>query len=409
MNAVLATASTASAPATARIDLSALPPLWPDGIEPSRLIQSDLDTILLWATDAGASDIVLVSDEPPVVRLDGEFTRISKRGLSTPELAELVNDIRGAANASAQLIGGEALDFSYQIQRTRDSRLRYRVNATSGQTQFTSTGISIVFRAIPEAPPSISDLGLEDDLVAIHRDVALSQGLFLVVGATGTGKTTLIASLMADVLQTHPGRHVLTYEAPVEFDLSAVEDRVGIVVQSEIPRHIRTFAEGVSNALRRAPNVILVGESRDPETVRATVMASMTGHAVYTTVHAGSVAAAIPRIVSEFAEVDQPAIHAQILGEIRGVVTQRLLPKAGGGRVAVREYLRFTQDIRMRLATIPRVDFQPEVHRLVAERGQSLLEDARRKRAEGLIDAATLQVIEAEWAADGADVTGGAA
>lgn len=364
--------------------------------DPPKLTREHVDEALLWAVDHNASDTVLMTDEPILMRIDGEYRRVTSRRLTAPELHEVLGDIY-APNAPSILAGGDAIDFAYRIQRSRDVELRFRVNATSGQTQYSGHAVGMVLRSIASVPPSLASQNVEDKIVRVHRQVAQSQGLVLCVGATGTGKTTLIAALLHDVLVTPPGRMVLTYESPIEYNLAAIPTRVGAVIQTEIPRHQPSFREGVANALRRAPNVILIGEGRDAATLDGVVTAAQTGHAVYSTVHAHSVAATLPRIIGEFAPAQQRSITARLLDVLRLVVTQRLVPRVGGGRIALREYLEFDPDVRRSLIAADLERLQPEVHAWVERRGQSLLADAERKRADGLITHETYELIAAEW------------
>lgn len=366
--------------------------------EPGTLLLDDLHELLLWAFDQGASDISLGSDEPPVVLLGTGYERVGQRRLSTPELTDLLGQMYGA-HASALITGGEALDFGYEIVRSRTSRVRFRVNATGGQTENEAFGVEISLRTIPEIPPSVDDLRLEAEIISAHREVAMTQGLVLTVGATGTGKTTVNAAFMRDVLELSPGKKVLTYEAPIEYLLSTVPNKVGFVVQTEIGRHVPSFSSGIANAMRRKPNVILVGEARDRDTIMGVIQAALTGHATYTTMHAHSVAAAIPRLVGEFPHSEQRGIAARLMDVVRLVVTQRLVPSTEPGRrVALREFLRFDQDLRLSLAHADIEQLQALLHHAVEERGQSLLADARMKFEQGVISAATLSLIEAEWA-----------
>lgn len=374
---------------------SDLPALWP--VEPAKLLRSDLEHALVWAYDRDASDIVLMTDEPLMIRRHGEYQRVAHRRLTTPEILELLGDIY-APNAAAMLAGGDAIDFSFRVVRSRDAESRFRVNATSGQTAFAGmSGVGVVFRAILSEPPTVESLGLEAAIVAAHDEISRTQGLCLVIGATGTGKTTLMASLMRHSIETPPGRMVLTYEAPIEFNLSAIPKKCGVVIQTEVPRHQPSFRQGVANALRRAPDIILIGEARDPETIDGVVAAAQTGHAVYTTLHANSVAGGLPRLIGEFPPNQQRSVLARVLDVLRFAVTQRLVPRVGGGRVALREFVAFDADARRALAMVDPDNLQPAVHALVSRRGQTLLQDARRKHATGTISDDTLLLIEAEW------------
>lgn len=368
---------------------------WPGG-EPPVLLPSDFDDVLVWAFRQQASDVLLCSDEPPLARLHGTYVRLGRRAVSSPEINEILAFTYGA-NASARISAGDDLDYAYDLVVSREERIRWRMNATGGQTARSAFGTELCARAIASVPPSVEELGIEPEIIRAHREVVESQGLVLVVGATGTGKTTLLAALLRDVLTAFAGKKVLTYEAPIEYLLSNVPDIRGHVVQTEVHRHLPSFARGVSNALRRAPDVILIGEARDPETMRGVVQAALTGHAVFTTIHAPSVAAALPRMLNEFPAVERRGEMARLLDVTRLIVTQRLLPRVGGGRVAIREYLRVSQSLRLELLNADPDRLQTLLHAAVHREGRSFLTDARAKRDAGLISAETLRVIEAEW------------
>jgi defect-in-organelle-trafficking protein DotB len=355
--------------------------------------RTDLDALLKWAYAREASDVFLMSDEPVIVREQGSFRRVSQRRLTVPEIADLLNSIN-AANSSARVGGGDPVDFAYEVKKNRLETLRFRACASGGMTPLNADGIEIVFRTIQSIPPTLAEIDVEPALISAHQDLAQSQGMALVIGATGTGKTTLLAAMMRDVIE-HMDRRVVTFESPIEFALTAIPNRRGVVIQSDVPRHARSFAAAVSNVLRRAPNIILIGEMRDRETMAGAVQAALTGHAVYSTVHANSVAAALPRIVGEFPFDERRGILARLLDVLRLMVTQRLVPGVDGRRVALREYLVLTQAMRKTLAHADLERLQPLLHEFVEQEGQSLLSDARRKAdrlAPGVIE-----LIEAEW------------
>jgi len=377
-------------------DRGALSLPWADGIEPSSLLVSDFNELLLWAFDSGISDLSFGSDEPPIALIESEYVRIGHRVLTTQEINSIIATIYGE-HGPARLAGSESLDFAYEVVRGRGERARFRVNATTGRTEQTAYGVELSLRTIPEVPPSMADLGIELEIIQAHREVAMTQGLVLTVGATGTGKSTLQASLMRDVLEQRPGRKLLTYEAPIEYVLSRVPNKVGMVVQAEVGRHVRSFADGVSNAMRRKPHVILIGEAREIETVTGVIEAALTGHAVYATMHAGSVASAVPRLVTMFPPSEHRSVTARLLDVLRLIVTQRLVPRVGGGRIALREYLKFDEDLRVELAFATVERLQGLIHTAVKEQGRSMLADAVEKNVAGLISDETLEIIRAEW------------
>lgn len=362
-------------------------------LAPPRMTEGELSVVLTWAADNGVSDIKLQSDERPAARHAGQWHRISSRRLIRQELEELLAAVY-APNAPALLSGGSPIDFAYQIGSARERRLRFRVNATAGATSASVNGIDVVFRVIPEHAPSIVDIQLEPEIVAAHREVALSQGLVLVIGATGTGKSTTLAAMVDDIA-TNYSLNIITYESPIEFSLGGRPGAKGLVTQTEVPRHIATFSDGVSNALRRAPNVILVGEARDRSTIGATVTAALTGHAVYTTLHAHSVAAALPRMVAEYPRDEMRGIQSRLVDVMRLMVTQRLVRTKSGGRLALREWIVLDQDMRRTLAKTDPDALQPVVHQWVRERNQSLLCAAERHRDE--LAPGVFDIIESEW------------
>lgn len=361
--------------------------------EPPRLNSEDLSVLLTWAADHGASDVKLQSDERVSARIHGVWHRVGGRRLSTPELQELLAGMF-ASNAPALLAGGSPIDFSYQVGSARDRRLRFRVNATAGANGTNLNGVDVILRVIPEHAPSIADVCLERPIIDAHREVALSQGMVLVIGATGTGKSTTVAAMIDDVATQFP-LNIITFEAPIEFNLGVRPGARGFVIQTEIPRHIGSFSEGVSNALRRAPNVIFVGESRDRATISGAVTAALTGHAVYTTLHAHSVAAALPRMIAEFPRDEARSIQSRLIDVLRVLMTQRLVRTRDGGRLALREFLVLDADMRRQLAYTDPDLLQPTIHRWVRERHQSLLCAAERERhrlADGVFE-----TIESEW------------
>jgi len=314
-----------------------------------RFDRKALEDYLSWGAELGASDIVLRSDHPLTVRLHGEYFQASRHRPSSNELFELLDDIY-MKSASATLRGGKPLDFRFEVRLDRTRRLAFRGNATSVHPyNGVGVGAAIVFRTIPDVPPSVEDLKLESHLL----DHAFpGTGMVIVTGPTGSGKSTLLAALLRQVLETPPGRHVLTYEAPIEFNLGRIENMAGLVAQSEIPKHIESFSRGVENALRRAPDVILVGEMRDSETIEGGVTAAQTGHVVYSTLHTYGVVSALWRMADMYPLGYRESAASKILDSFRLLVHQRLVPRKGGGRLALIETLPFTEQIREELQEV---------------------------------------------------------
>ena len=187
---------------------------------------------------------------------------------------------------------------------------------------------------------------------------------------------------------------MLTYESPIEFVYDMVESPTSIMSQSEIPRHLPSFASGVRNALRRKPRLILVGEARDTETIAAVIEAALTGHPVYTTVHSNGVADAVRRMIATFPAEERHGRALDILETLRLVVWQRLAPSTDGKRVALREYLVFDDKIRDHLVSKPVDLVASETRKLLKKYGQPMVVDARAKFEEGILGERDFKLIE---------------
>lgn len=341
-----------------------------------------LEELLMHAVKLGASDITIQPDCPIYGEIYGFLYPLTRRSISDNETRLIVTHIYGS-NATAQLSSGNDLDKLYEYAPDRATRYRFRMNATAINIPG-GDGIQITLRSIPTTPPTLRDLGIEP---GITENIAPSQGLVLIVGATGSGKSTLLAANIRDLLENDESYKILTYESPIEFVYDEVPWRNSLISQTEIPRQLPSFGRGVRNAVRRKPAIILVGESRDKETVRASVEASMTGHLVYSTVHANGVAETIKRLVNVFDPGERHAMAYDIIDSMRLIVAQRLVRSADGKRVALREYLAFDQALRDRLLGLPIEKAIAEVRVLLKEKRQTLVDAADRALADGKLDA----------------------
>ncbi|MHC8441279.1 MAG: type IV pilus twitching motility protein PilT [Candidatus Eutrophobiaceae bacterium] len=363
---------------------------------PENINEAGLRQLLEWAVEKQSSDILLCSGQRAHVRVHGAYQSLLGRTIPLWELANLVDNIY-MPSASARLISGEDLDFSYEFRLNRQTRLRFRANAISTSANaHIGRGMALTLRAIPGTPPDPATLDLPEPLIDASRQ---NQGLIVICGATGSGKSTLLAGILAHTLQSKPGRYMASYESPIEFNLQMLPDMEGVIAQSEIPRDIPSFSHAVRNALRRAPDIILIGEARDRETISGVVRASQTGHLVYTTVHANGVANAIPRMVDEFHESDRHAISAKLIDSMRFALYQRLIPACAQGRLALREFLTFKPSLRRRLLQDRQAqqNLQAALQKALEEQGQSLHSAASQSCADGLIDAQQLRILEKEW------------
>ncbi|MCC5792290.1 MAG: Dot/Icm type IV secretion system ATPase DotB [Legionellaceae bacterium] len=357
--------------------------------EPSRFTPVFMDRMLEHAESLNASDITIQTGEPIFAEVYGRLLKLTKRPLSNTELGDLINAIYGP-NATTQLLGGKDIDTHYEFRPNRGLRYRYRVNATACLVEG-HDAIQITLRTIPTTPPKLENMGLPDDVM---EAIAPQEGIVFITGSTGSGKSTLLASIIRELIETEDShRKVLTYEAPIEFVFDEIETVSAVVSQSEIPRHLSSFAEGVRNALRRKPRLIMVGECRDAQTISAALEAALTGHPVYTTLHTSGVSETMRRLVTSFTGEERLGRTIDILETIRLCIWQKLVPTVDGQRVALREYLIFDEEVRDILLEGDPNDVTSATRRLVRERGQLMTVDAREKFEKGIISERVYKLI----------------
>lgn len=359
--------------------------------EPIRFNSNDLEKLLAYCSKNEASDITLQTDEPVIIEVYGRLYKITNHKLSNSEVGDILNAIYGP-NGTAQLLGGQDVDTHYEFRPTRSERYRYRVNATSCQVAG-NAGMQLTIRTIPSDPPPLSQMDLPPDILAA---IAPQEGVVYVTGATGSGKSTLLASIIGDIAKDpESNRKILTYESPIEFVYDAIDKPTAVVSQSEIPRHIPSFAAGVRNALRRKPRLILVGEARDAETISAVIEAALTGHPVYTTLHTTGVAETIRRLVGTFAKEERAGRTIDIIETLRLIIWQKLVPTVDGKRTALREYLIFNEEVRDILLESDPDEVTAVTRRLLKEKGQPMLVDAEKKFKAGIISEREYKVLAA--------------
>ena len=354
---------------------------------------SDVNALLLWGTASGMSDLCLRSGLPAWMRLNGTWRRVTERAITTDELLGSLERLTRNNSVAAMIKSGQSdYDFAHQIEESRELRRRYRGNATPVADGY-ATGVKIVFRAIPSEPPPLQALAVEQSIL---DHVAPDNGLVLVTGVMGSGKSTLLAAILRNIIEKG-GRHVCTYEAPIEFDFDAIPDPGGPVSQSTIPEHLASFLTATRNSTRTAPDVVLIGESRDPETLRGMIESAEIGVAAYSTVHTRSVPETLSRIINVFPSEERLQVTATLLSSLRLIISQRLVPRPDGqGRTALREYLAFTPEIRERLLETPPERLIQKTEELLTVCGQRIQEAAERAFADGKISKDRLAAILAE-------------
>jgi defect-in-organelle-trafficking protein DotB len=353
---------------------------WPG--EPDRFLENHVDPFLLWCVKRGASDISFQTNRQVYSEIYGTLYPSTYRTLDGADLAAIISRLYGA-EALAILSGGSDIDLSYEVMTDRFTRTRFRVNMTAILADGRD-GVQITMRALPSAPPTMKQLKVDEEIIKHWRP---RNGLVLVTGPTGSGKSTLLAAGNRMLIESpHGCGKMLTYEAPIEFTYDSISSNRSLVAQSEIPKHLPTFAAGVRNALRRKPEIILVGEARDRETISAAIEAGQTGHLVFATVHTTGVAATIRRMVSTFEPSERTERAFALMETVRLIVTQTLAPKIGGGRQALREYMPFTEEIREHMLSLPFDKWAAELIQMVPKHGKTMEQAAKEALDAGLIE-----------------------
>ena len=282
-----------------------------------------IDSFLRLVVEQGASDLHLGAGAPPTVRLNGELVPLPFRALSDLEARRLILEI--LSDAQRQTVENEKdLDVIYDV----GSKGRFR-----GNVFFHKQGIGSVFRVIPRRIPSLADLGLPP---AVRNFTRLANGLVLVTGPTGSGKTTTLAAIINEINRSQQ-RHVITIEDPIEFIHDPLQS---LVTHREVGAHAESFAGALRAALREAPDVVVVGELRDVESVSLALTAAETGVLVFATMHTNSAVKSVHRLIDLVPDTQQEHMRGMISVLLRGVIAQRLCLRRGGeGRIAAVEVL----------------------------------------------------------------------
>ena len=298
----------------------------------------DILGLLNLCVSRDASDLHLSVGLPPMLRIDGDLKRLDGPTLSTDDMLVALNALSAADQEAAASLHrfrkeapcGSGVDFSVAIPEVA----RFRVNAFRQ-----SRGLAAVFRTVPATVPTLDSLRL----APIFKTIASERhGLVIVTGATGSGKSTTLAA-MVDHVNGSTRQHILTVEDPIEFVHAA---RSCLVTQRQIGRDCADFASALRAALRQDPDVILIGEMRDRETISLALTAAETGHLVLATLHAPSAASAVDRIVDVFPGADKNAARTLLADSLQAVVAQRLVRRKSGGRTALHEIMLATPAVR---------------------------------------------------------------
>ena len=296
-----------------------------------RTVTYSLQSALQYVADQEGSDLHVKVGSPPMVRVAGELRPVPGTDtLTSRDTEHALHGILTDTNRLKELAAEREVDFAFAVP----GLARFRVNA------FRQRGsISIVCRRIPYGVTTIEQLGLPDVVRQIAEE---PRGIILVTGTTGSGKSTTLAA-MVDHVNATSARHIVTIEDPIEFLHS---DKRSVINQREVGSDTESFARALRRVLRQDPDIILIGEMRDEETVRTALSAAETGHLVLSTLHTADAAETINRVIDFFPPYQHRQIRAMLAATLRGVISQRLIPAIDGGRVAALEVLRSTGRVR---------------------------------------------------------------
>ena len=282
----------------------------------------DITELLAFSVKHKASDLHLSAGVPPMIRVDGDVRKINLPALEHRQVHSLVYDIMND-HQRKELEENLEVDFSFEVPNLA----RFRVNAFHQ-----NRGVAAVFRTIPSLVLSLDELGAPE----IFRQISeYPRGLVLVTGPTGSGKSTTLAA-MIDYINESYHHHILTIEDPIEF---VHENKRCLINQREVHRDTLGFSNALRSALREDPDIVLVGEMRDLETIRLALPTAETGHLVFGTLHTSSAAKTIDRIIDVFPGAEKDMVRSMLSESLRAVISQTLLKRVGGGRVAAHEIM----------------------------------------------------------------------
>lgn len=289
----------------------------------------EITQLLEFGVQQGASDLHLSSGQPPILRINGDVQRIDAPELHAEQLQGLIYDVMND-NQRRDFETHLEADFSFELPNIA----RFRVNVF-----MQNRGIGGVFRTIPSDVLTLEDLNAPE----IFKDISsLPRGIVLVTGPTGSGKSTTLAA-MIDYVNKNFSSHILTIEDPIEFVHNPIRC---LINQREVHRDTQSFSNALRSALREDPDVILVGEMRDLETIRLALTAAETGHLVFGTLHTSSAAKTIDRVIDVFPAEEKEMVRSMLSESIKAVISQTLLKKVTGGRIAAHEIMLSNNAIR---------------------------------------------------------------
>lgn len=371
--------------------------------EPHRFeVDSDLKSMLLEAQAQGASDIFIQPDMPVVAKIEGRLLALTERVVDDGEVMALLRWLANDRDTSAtDILAGIAVNTRYELfdpvkRDARGAKVRYPLRVNAFPIQYHSaTSCQIVARTIPQDPPLPAQVGITPELLSLMTP---RDGIIYIVGVTGSGKSTTLAAVIRHIMEndTPIKGNLITAEEPIEFNFGNIHSAHSVITQSQIGLHCRAYPDSNREAVRRAPGLIMVGELRDRDSIETAMEAANTGHPVFGTAHATNVALTGRRLISRFPGEEREMAIYDIIESTRLIVAQRLVPGVDGRRVAAREYLAFTDEVKEQLVDLTSMGLVSRKLRELTERvGHSFAKEGQRLLAEGKITAAVAEQLAA--------------
>lgn len=352
----------------------------------------DLDDILIKFSEFQASDIYIHPSERLLIDRFGEKIEITKRIISAKTVESIAKKIFG--NDVIARIATSYCDDKYEILKNK-SRYIFRCNATSTVYE-NNDYIQITIRRIDTIPPTLEKVGLNKENI-LYSNFFKKSGLALVCGGTGTGKSSLLASIISTKIQEPKSNLVINeYSKPVEFVYDEVEKHTSRVYQTSL-NHDQFFSNAIINSYRRKPDIIVIGEMRDKDSITAALQGARTGHYLIGTVHVDRVASAFRRITLTYPQNERSAILFDLISQTQVIIAQMLLPRIGGGRVAIREYLFLDSAKRKKLESLSEEDVSSAIREMVIEGKTSFLDAAKKLYIDKQISKESLKLIAEEF------------
>ncbi|WP_318493586.1 ATPase, T2SS/T4P/T4SS family [Photobacterium leiognathi] len=340
-----------------------------------------MNSVLIFAKEIGASDIHIQGGDKIKVTIENKIYPITRNYLTGSNFEDFMSVLYGK-NGITELLRGEPKDDSYFIRKENGEVLRFRYNGIGIQDSDAFETGAISIRTMSQLPGDYSDYGFEEEL---YTSFKASDGMIIVTGVTGSGKTTFVTSSIQRLLKEDKYRKIATYEDPIEYDLTPLKSDHNIIQQTPVPSRVKTYSLAIQYAMRRKINVMLFGEIRAGDVAENAIQASLTGHLVLTTMHTKNVKGTILRLLAFFPSSSRDGLLIDLKQIFRLLVTQKLIEGVDGRLIGVREYCLFDSDFWDSLEVFTVDSLLAHVECKMEERGTRMIDKLTRLHSQGLI------------------------